>query len=164
VYQNVSEKLDKPLHSIMAGIKITEQYEQSLGKKMRSYHLKIDSELDSPDGRKYGLGASAAVTVATVKALCAFYNLPVSKDKLFKLAAIADFEVQGNGALGDIAASVYGGYIAYHSFDREWLKLARNEYTLNELVQLKWPQLKIEALNPPVDLNLLIGWTGSPAS
>lgn len=162
--QMVFDNRDNPFHYILSGIKITEQYAQSLGKKMRCYHLKIDSELDSPDGKKYGLGSSAAVTVATVKALCTFYNLPVSKDKLFKLAAIAHFEVQGNGSLGDIAASVYGGYIAYHSFDREWLKLARNEYTLNELVQLEWPQLKIEALNPPIDLNLLIGWTGSPAS
>lgn len=162
--QMIFDNRDNPFHYILSGIKITEQYAQSLGKKMQCYHLKIDSELDSPDGKKYGLGSSAAVTVATVKALCTFYKLPVSKDELFKLAAIAHFEVQGNGSLGDIAASVYGGYIAYHSFDREWLTLARKEYSLNELVKLTWPQLKIELLDPPTDLNLLIGWTGSPAS
>lgn len=162
--QMVFDNRDNPFHYILSGIKITEQYAQSLGKKMRCYHLRIDSELDSPDGKKYGLGSSAAVTVATVKALCAFYSLPVSKDQLFKLAAIAHFEVQGNGSLGDIAASVYGGYIAYYSFDRAWLNLARREYSLNELLQLDWPQLKIELLEPPADLNLLIGWTGSPAS
>ncbi|HIW89906.1 MAG TPA: phosphomevalonate kinase [Candidatus Ligilactobacillus excrementipullorum] len=162
--QMIFDNRDNPFHYILSGIKIAEQYARSLGKKMCCYHLRIDSELDSPDGKKYGLGSSAAVTVATVKALCVFYDLSVTKDQLFKLAAIAHFEVQGNGSLGDIAASVYGGYIAYHSFDREWLELARREYTLNELVELKWPQLKIEILDPPADLKLLIGWTGSPAS
>ncbi len=162
--QMVFDNRDNPFHYILSGIKITEQYAQALGKTMRCYHLKIDSELDSPDGKKYGLGSSAAVTVATVKALCAFYKVPVNKDELFKLAAIAHFEVQGNGSLGDIAASVYGGFIAYHSFDREWLHLAKQKYSLKELLNLAWPQLKIEILTPPTELNLLIGWTGSPAS
>ena len=89
---------------------------------MEFYHLKIDSELDSPDGKKYGLGSSAAVTVATIKALSEFYELNLSKEHLFKLASIAHLNVQGNGSLGDIAASVYGGWIAYHSFDKECLK------------------------------------------
>lgn len=162
--QMVFDNRDNPFHYILSGIKITEEYARLLGKEMLCYHLKIDSDLDSPDGKKYGLGSSAAVTVATVKALCAFYELPVSKDQLFKLAAIAHFEVQGNGSLGDIAASVYGGFLAYHSFDRTWLTLARKKYSLTEIIELAWPQLQIELLEPPKNLSLLIGWTGSPAS
>ncbi len=114
--------------------------------------------------KKYGLGSSAAVTVATVKALCEFYQLPVNQNMIFKLAAIAHFEVQGNGSLGDIAASVYGGWIAYHSFDRQWLAQQRQYLNLPQLLELDWPGLNIEQLNAPANLELLIGWTGSPAS
>ena len=126
--------------------------------------MKIDSELDSPSGKKYGLGSSAAVTVATVKALCQYYGLNVTLDQLFKLAAIAHFEVQGNGSLGDIATSVFGGWLEYHSFDRQWLKTARHNYSLSELLAKTWPGLKIKSLPVFDRLNLLIGWTGSPAS
>lgn len=160
----VFDNRDNPFHYILSAIKITEQYARSLNRNLRLYHLRIDSELDSADGKKYGLGSSAAVTVATVKALCEFYQLPVNQNELFKLAAIAHFEVQGNGSLGDIAASVYGGWIAYHSFDRQWLAEQRHQLSLPELINLAWPDLKIEQLVAPTNLELLIGWTGSPAS
>ncbi|WP_057746561.1 phosphomevalonate kinase [Liquorilactobacillus capillatus] len=160
----VFDNRDNPFHYILSAIKLTETYAQEIGKKMKCYHLRIDSDLDSPDGKKYGLGSSAAVTVATVKALCHFYNLPMTKSRLFKLAAIAHLDIQGNGSLGDIAASVYGGWIAYNSFDRNWLKKARHRYSLTALIDRKWPQLNVELLTPPKELSLLIGWTGSPAS
>lgn len=162
--QIIFDNRDNPFHYILSAINLVEEYAQSLGKKMEFYHLKIDSELDSPDGKKYGLGSSAAVTVATIKALSEFYELNLSKEHLFKLASIAHLNVQGNGSLGDIAASVYGGWIAYHSFDKEWLKVAQRSYTISELLDLNWPNLKVTQLTPPDNLNLLIGWTGSPAS
>lgn len=162
--QIIFDHRDNPFHYIMTAIDFTEQYAQSCGRQLDCYHLNIDSQLDSPDGKKYGLGSSAAVTVATIKALNAYYDLQLSKSQLFKLAAIVHFEVQGNGSLGDIAASVYGGWIAYHSVDRNWLRTAQKNYSLLELLQLDWPKLKIEQLTPPTDLALLIGWTGSPAS
>ncbi|WP_282709011.1 phosphomevalonate kinase [Ligilactobacillus sp. Marseille-Q7487] len=162
--QIIFDHRDNPFHYILTAIDFTEKYAQSLGKKLDCYHLKIDSQLDSPEGKKYGLGSSAAVTVATVKALCRYYDLPVTKNELFKLAAIIHFEVQGNGSLGDIAASVYGGWIAYHSVDRNWLVAARNTYSLAELLVMPWPKLKIESLPVLDNLQLLIGWTGSPAS
>ncbi len=160
----VFDNRDNPFHYILSAIKVTEDYAKTLGKDLGIYHLTVESDLDSDDGRKYGLGSSAAVTVATIKALCQFYNLPVNHDKLFKLAAIAHFHVQGNGSLGDIAASVYGGWIAYHSFDRDWLKLAEKNYNFAEMLSMDWPGLDIELLTPPKDLKLLVGWTGSPAS
>ena len=138
----VVDQRDNPFAYILSAISVTEEYARSLDRQLQIYDIYIDSQLDSANGKKYGLGSSAAVTVATVKALCLFYDLPVDKDKLFKLAAIAHFAVQGNGSLGDVAASVYGGWIAY----------------------LPWPDLKIESLTAPANLQLLIGWTGSPAS
>ncbi|GAA3615568.1 phosphomevalonate kinase [Secundilactobacillus similis DSM 23365 = JCM 2765] len=160
----VFDNRDNPFHYILSAIKVTEDYAKTLEKPLGIYHLTVESDLDSHDGRKYGLGSSAAVTVATIKALCKFYDLPVDHDKLFKLAAIAHFTVQGNGSLGDIAASVYGGWIAYHSFDREWLKLAQKNYAFDTLLDMDWPGLNVELLTPPAGLKLLVGWTGSPAS
>lgn len=160
----VFDNRDNPFHYILSAISLTESYAHELGRDLGVYHLGINSELDSADGKKYGLGSSAAVTVATVKALCQFYHLPMDKNRLFKLAAIAHLSVQGNGSLGDIAASVYGGWIAYHSFDRHWLHLQRAKSTLTDLLAMDWPDLRIDLLTPPADLRLMIGWTGSPAS
>lgn len=162
--QMVVDNRDNPFSYILSTIKVTEEYAWSFARELRIFDLHIDSQLDSDSGKKYGLGSSAAVTVATVKALCHFYNLPVTKDEIFKLAAIAHFEVQGNGSLGDVAASVYGGWIAYHSFDRQWLAQQRKYLDLRTLVDLPWPDLKIESLKAPSNLQLLIGWTGKPAS
>lgn len=160
----VVDKRDNPFSYILSAIRVTEKYARSFERELRIFDIQIDSQLDSQSGRKYGLGSSAAVTVATVKALCRFYNLPVTKDEIFKLAAIAHFEVQGNGSLGDVAASVYGGWISYHSFDRQWLAQQRQYLDIKSLVDLPWPDFKVESLRPPKNLELLIGWTGKPAS
>ncbi len=113
----VFDNRDNPFHYILSAIKVTEDYAKTLGKDLGIYHLTVESDLDSQDGRKYGLGSSAAVTVATIKDLCKFYDLPVNHDKLFKLAAIAHFHVQGNGSLGDIAKQVFtvAGLLIIHS-------------------------------------------------
>ena len=160
----IFDNRDNPFHYILSAIRLTELYAQSTGKQMVNYHVNIDSDLDSTDGKKYGLGSSAAVTVATVRALSLFYNLKLTDDALFKLASMAHLDVQGNGSLGDIAASVYGGWIAYHSFDRDWLRIMRQDTPLVDLLTMSWPMLSIERLEQPHDLELLIGWTGSPAS
>ncbi|MBB1079168.1 phosphomevalonate kinase [Limosilactobacillus sp. STM2_1] len=162
--QMVVDKRDNPFSYILSAIKVTEEYARTFSRDLRIFNIHIDSQLDSANGKKYGLGSSAAVTVATVKALCRFYNLPVDKDQIFKLAAIAHFEVQGNGSLGDVAASVYGGWISYHSFDRQWLAQQRKYLDLKTIIDLPWPDLNIESLKAPQNLELLIGWTGKPAS
>lgn len=162
--QMVIDKRDNPFSYILSAISVTEEYARSLNRQLSIFDLQIDSQLDSASGKKYGLGSSAAVTVATVKALCRFYHLPVNLEQVFKLSAIAHFSVQGNGSLGDVAASVYGGWIAYHSFDRQWLEEQRKYLDLPTLLQLPWPDLKIENLHAPDNLSLMIGWTGKPAS
>ena len=160
----VFDNRDNPFHYILSAIKLTETYARELGKPLKLYKLFVDSDLDSEDGKKYGLGSSAAVTVATVKALNEFYDLHMTSDQVYKLSAIAHLDIQGNGSLGDIAASVYGGWIAYKSFDKDWLRAERRTHSLAELLDLHWPQLSIELLEAPTNLKLLIGWTGTPAS
>ncbi|MDH6363948.1 phosphomevalonate kinase [Enterococcus sp. PF1-24] len=155
---------ENPFHYILAAIRLTEKYASEQGKKLRFFDLKVTSELDSSNGRKYGLGSSGAVTVATVKALNEFYQLGLDQLATFKLAALAHHEVLSNGSCGDIAACCYGGWIAFSTFDRQWLADEINQRTISELITSNWPKLSIQPLTAPSDLRLLIGWTGSPAS
>lgn len=71
----VIDNRDNPFEYILSAISFTEQYciEQNI--KMKVYDLHVNSDLDSADGKKYGLGSSAAVTVATVKAILHFYGV-----------------------------------------------------------------------------------------
>ncbi|MFD1466222.1 phosphomevalonate kinase [Lapidilactobacillus mulanensis] len=162
--QMVFDNRDNPFHYILEGIRVVETLALELGKPLRIYDLNINSQLEDNGGRKFGLGSSAAVTVATVKALSEFYQLNLSRLDIFKLAAIAHFNIQGNGSLGDIAASVFGGWLAFSTFDKDWLRTVLKNDTLGEVLASDWPGLKIEILHVPDELELLIGWTGSPAS
>ncbi len=161
----VLDKRENPFHYILAAIEVTEKFVKESGKPLSFYHLSVDSELDSSSGKKYGLGSSAAVTVATVKALLRYYGLEhTSSVAVFKLAALAHLSVKSNGSCGDIAASVYGGWLAFSTFDREWVLEKQEQASVTELLKMDWPHLNIEPLTPPEDLRLVIGWTGSPAS
>ncbi|ALS02967.1 phosphomevalonate kinase [Enterococcus silesiacus] len=155
---------ENPFHYVLAAIRLTEKYAQEQEKELSFYHLKVTSELDSSNGRKYGLGSSGAVTVATVKALGLFYDLALTEEEIFKLSALAHLEVQGNGSCGDIAASCYGGWIAFSTFDHHWVTDQVQKQALTGLLQATWPKLMIQPLTVPKKLRLLIGWTGSPAS
>ncbi|GFN35768.1 phosphomevalonate kinase [Tepidimicrobium xylanilyticum] len=151
------------LSHILSAIKIVENYAKELGKELVYYHLKVVSQLETKEGIKYGLGSSAAVIVATVKALCTHYKINVSNEGLFKLSALANLAINPKGSCGDIAASVYGGWIAYTSFDRNWVIEQEKENTITQLLNKPWPNLSIEYLTPPRELKLIVGWTGKPA-
>ncbi|GKQ42676.1 phosphomevalonate kinase [Companilactobacillus sp. RD055328] len=155
---------DNQLEFIIAAINCVEEYALQLGKKLSYFNINIESELDSDNGRKYGLGSSAAVSVATVRALSKFYKLDLNNKTIYKLAALSHLSVQGNGSLGDVAASTYGGIIYYTSPDRNWIINSLKKEPLFTIVHQEWPNLSIEPLDMPNNSKLLIGWTGSPAS
>lgn len=144
-----------------------EKYKEPLNKV---YNVRISSDLDDArSGRKYGLGSSAAVTVAVVRALCEWYGLDLSTPDICKLALIASAYVKGSGSGGDIAASVYGGWIMYRAYNRDWLKaeielVNSGDSDLHKLVRKKWPRLEVKRLDINPCVNLLVGWTGTPAS
>ena len=160
----VLDHRENPFHYILAAIRLTEKYAQEKGTLLSFYDLKVTSELDNSNGRKYGLGSSGAVTVATVKALNLYYDLKMDRLTQFKIAALAHLAVQGNGSCGDIAASCSGGWLAFSTFDHEWVLRKQQEWTLTQLLTSDWPELSIRPLIVPKSLRLLIGWTGSPAS
>ncbi|RHW54644.1 phosphomevalonate kinase [Lactobacillus bombicola] len=160
----VIDNRDNPFEYILAAISYTEQYCLEQHVKMKVYDLYVNSDLDSADGKKYGLGSSAAVTVATVKAILRFYHVVYSNELVYKLSAISHYSVQGNGSAGDIAASVYGGWLAYQTFDKAWLSKELATKKLVAVVSEAWPGLKIQLLTPPKEMKLLIGWSQTPAS
>lgn len=160
----VLDHRDNPFHYILAAIRLTERYALEQGTLLAFYDLKVTSELDNSNGRKYGLGSSGAVTVATVQALNLFYDLKMDRLTQFKIAALAHLDVQGNGSCGDIAASCYGGWLAFSTFDHQWVKEKQANWSLSHLLESDWPELVIQPLEAPKNLRLLIGWTGSPAS
>ncbi len=160
----VLDKRDNRLSYIIASIKTVESYARELGIKLSFYHLKVVSEMESREGKKFGLGSSAAVTVATIDALCRFYGIETSKLDLFKLSSIAQLSINDMGSCGDIAASVFGGLISYSSYDRNWVIDRLKNTPIKDLLEMDWPKLEINYLPIPRNFHLLIGWTGSPAS
>lgn len=159
------DERENPFNYVLQAIQTTETYVKEQGKSLHFYHLTIDSDLANKDGRKYGLGSSGAVTVATIKVILDFYQLPYDDMLIYKLSVLTHLAIGSNGSFGDIAASSFGGWIAYSTFDRQWLIEQMNkQLSMTELTQLTWKDLSITALPAPKALNLWIGWTGSPAS
>lgn len=157
-------KHDERLIYVLTAINIVEKYARELGRNLSCYHLKIHSDLDNQDGIKYGLGSSAAVIVATVEALCNYYDINISKEKLFKLSALTNIKINKDSSCGDIAACVYGGWIGYTAFDRDWVLNRQISISTSQLLNLEWSGLYMQPLIPPKELRLVVGWTGLPSS
>lgn len=129
------------------------------------YQVLVESDLDDrKSGAKYGLGSSGAVTVATIEAVLAFYGYQAEPLVVYQLAVITQSKLGMKGSFGDLAASSYHGLVAYHSLDRAWLSGKMAELDLLDLLACDWQGLSIERLELPAPLQLLVGWTGSPAS
>lgn len=160
----VIEKRDNPFHYILEAIAILEQYARELGRRLMVFKLQVDSDLDSEEGAKYGLGSSAAVTIATIRALCRLYEIEEDDLTIYKLAALAHLKLGSNGSFGDLAASAFTGWIAYQCFDRKFVLEQKASHSLPELVAMDWPSLMIRKLTPPTEYDLLIAWTKRPAS
>ena len=151
---------------IFSAMGVAEAYVRALGQQTAAFYaLSVDSQLDnSQSGTKYGLGSSGALTVATIKAVLTYYGQEVNAYRLYQLAALSQLQQGMAGSFGDLAASSYGGVIAYHSLDRDWLKELLEEHTLLEILDMPWKDVNIERLSLPGTLSLLIGWTGQAAS
>lgn len=150
---------------VRAAIQIVNELRIARGLNERQFEIEIVSELDAADGRKFGLGSSAAVTVATIEALARLYELNLSQVERFKLALLATITITPRASGGDLAASTFGGWIRYTSPDRAALRAQHGRQgILSALESDAWSTLSVLPLPAPVELELLVGWTGSPAS
>lgn len=135
------------------------------GKEPHGFHIDITSDLNQ-DNQKLGLGSSAALVVALIRAILTTHELSVSNDVLFKLGVLTTITTPPfqAGSMGDIAAAVYGGVIHYRKFDGTWLTKQLETENILDLVTLDWPEMSIISLDFPSDWHLLVGWTGQPAN
>lgn len=132
----------------------------------RPYVLTIQSDLDSPSGAKYGLGSSAAVSVACIEALLQAYHVPYTPRLIYQLAVISQKRIGLSGSFGDIACTSFRTLIAYQNFDPTLLNQAlTTSYQLEDLLDPSyWPGLDIQPLPWPTDWEMAIAWTKSPSS
>lgn len=154
-----------PYALITTAMHVSEKYLREQGVCTEAlYDLTITSELDDPhSNQKFGLGSSGAVVVATIEAVLTWYNVPFDSLTIYKLAAITQTLMGSNGSFGDVAASSFGGVIAYSRADQSWLKAALHTTTLHQLLSQEWPMLQITPITLPAPLRLLAGWTKSKA-
>lgn len=157
---------DHPYTLIEAAMQITEAYLTAKGHACQGYYsLAVQSDLDDQaSGAKYGLGSSGAVTVATVQALLAYYSHQLDPLLTYKLAVLAQTRLGMTGSFGDLAASSFGGVVAYYSVDRAWLSGKIAEQSLLEVLEADWQGLSIQSIQLPQSLELMVGWTGKAAS
>lgn len=135
-----------------------------LGKTVEAlapFELSISGKLEK-NGKKFGIGSSGSVTVLTIKALATFFDTPLTKDQLFKLAAYTLLKLGDNGSMGDIACIAYNDLVAYTSFDRETISDLILEKSLTELLAMDW-DYEIVTIVPQLKADFLVGWTAQPA-
>lgn len=162
----VIEAEDKVVSFVKEALQTTFTYLQEQDIEITPFELTITSELDDLSGAKYGLGSSAAVTTAVIKVVLDYLlTEEASSEMVFKLAAIAHLKVQGNGSGADVAASTFGGWIEYSSYQAEWLlEEIKKAKSLSRLIKRNWQYFKLETLKLPENLSLCVGWTGQAAS
>lgn len=82
-----------PYDYVIAAIEVSERLRAERGLRPRFFDLFIESGLDDPSGRKFGLGSSAAVTVATIAAIDRFYGFDLGTRGRYELAMLATIAV-----------------------------------------------------------------------
>ncbi|MFI5498348.1 phosphomevalonate kinase [Nocardia asteroides] len=149
---------------VFAAASVLDRLRAERGIAARPYELAVSADLGDPDGRKYGLGSSAAVTVATVAALGRFHRLELTAMDRYRLAMLATIAVNPRASGGDVAAATWGGWLAYASPDRAAAAALAANDGIDAALRAPWPGLSVRPLRTPTRLALHVGWTGNPAS
>ena len=131
------------------------------GREPRGFELAFQDDLVR-EGRKLGLGGSAAASVLGVRAACAAQRREVAPREAMCLAAAAHWIEQGaRGSGADVAACALGGLLevrtrhAWAGVDDPLRGGARD--------LLVHPPLEVRAIALPPGLRFLLAWTGTPA-
>jgi phosphomevalonate kinase len=191
--QIIFEKQFEKLNFVKKVLEVVFKYFKEQKITINTFSLDINSSEFLLDGKKLGLGSSAAVVVGVISAIIKFHGYYVeypvrpepvdasvealaksegflrsgyvSKKTIFKLACIAHFYAQGKvGSCFDVAASAFGCVLWYERFDEEWLlKQLDDKFSLSEIVSKKWPGLEINKIDFPKNLKMLVGYVGYSA-
>jgi phosphomevalonate kinase len=149
---------------VSEALSVTLRYLEEGGVTLSPFQLTLSPAL-AEGGIKIGLGGSAAATVAAVAAVLEAFGVPAEPGVVYRLGAIAHLVAQGSGSGIDVAASAFGGVLAFSSHHPEWLKARlAEESSIRALVEGPWPHLRIVRLPWPSSWQLMVGWTGKSAS
>ncbi|WP_336605703.1 phosphomevalonate kinase [Streptomyces sp. BA2] len=151
------------LTHVVSAIDVVDALLAERGLSAPPMHLSIRSGLHL-DGTKMGLGSSGAVTVAVVDAVAAYCGIDLPPEARFRLAMLATVRHAPRSSGGDLAASVWGGWIAYRAPDRAAVLDMAKRRGIEETLRAPWPGFGLRRLPPPRALALEVGWTGRPAS
>lgn len=146
---------------IQETIQLMSNYLSLLQRPLHSFALAIRGKMEK-DGRKFGLGSSGSVVVLTIKAMAVFYQLELSPDLLFRLAAVVLLERGDNGSMGDLACIAYEQLVYYRSFDRMAIRQRLLGTSLLEILKQDWGY-EIKPIQPALSCDFLVGWTREPA-
>ncbi|KAB2346913.1 phosphomevalonate kinase [Actinomadura rudentiformis] len=149
---------------VLSAVRVVERLVAERGMPTCCFHLSISTDLAAPDGRKLGLGSSGAVTVATCDALARFYRLRLGREELYRLAMLATLAVAPDASGGDVAASVFGGWLLYCAPDRQSVASLADGGGIAAALDAPWRGLTLQPLPAPVAAHLEVGWTGEPAA
>lgn len=127
----------------------------------RNFALTIDSTIASKEG-KYGLGSSAAITVAVIGALLKFFGIKTQPETIYRLAVIATIHNYQDTSFGDVACSSAGQLIHYRKFDASMLPLIKT-MSVKTLLSIPWDGLLIKPV-PNFKLIPEVIFSGTSAS
>lgn len=114
--------------------------------EIKKYRLQIKNDLKTYNNIKYGLGSSAAIRVGVCLALLSFHDVELTKSELFKLLVLGQIKDDDLTSGGDLATSIYGGYVSYQRYDIDYVKAHYKDDNFDLIFQ-EWPLLKIKVLN-----------------
>ena len=146
---------------IQETIQLMNDYLSLLQVPSHPFALTIRGKMEK-DGRKFGLGSSGSVVVLTIKAMAAFYQLKLSSDLLFRLAAVVLLKRGDNGSMGDLACIAYEQLVYYRSFNRLAVRARLADTSLLEILKQDWGY-EIKPIQPALACDFLVGWTREPA-
>lgn len=152
---------NKDYSLIQETIRLMEEWLKDQGLDPNPIALHIAGTLGEK-GKKYGIGSSGSVVLLVIRAMAALYEIDLSPDLLFRLAAVVLVQRGDNGSMGDLACIAYEDLIYYQSFDRAWLHGVLTSQPLSQVLDLDW-NYQIRVIQPAVSYDFLVGWTKEPA-
>ena len=154
---SVDLRPDSSYALIQETVAIVEEYLTAQGVELQPFSLDIRGKMER-EGKKFGLGSSGSVIVLVIKAMLAFYERPVERELLFKLASAVLLKRGDNGSMGDIACIVSEDLVLYQSFDREKVAQWLEKEELQAVLARDWG-FSIASVEPVFTFDFLVGWT-----
>lgn len=154
---SVDMRPDSSYALIQETVALVEEYLTAQGVDLQPFSLEIRGKMER-EGKKFGLGSSGSVVVLVIKAMLAFYERPVERDLLFKLASAVLLKRGDNGSMGDIACIVSEDLVLYQSFDREKVAQWLDKEDLPTVLARDWG-FSIRSVEPALKFDFMVGWT-----